>query len=197
MTTTVNPAPAQGATYPGTQKARSAAAKVRQQAPRLLPTLFDRLRDEAPHAKTEAASDYAVTSSQLRDIVQRDLGLLLNTTNAEERLDRVRYPEAAASTINFGIPALAGGFFSSQRWEAIEKVVRRAVEDYEPRLDPETLKVRPLLKEGAFENYNVLLFEIRALINVKPYPLEITVQSSVDLETNRMVIERSGVTSAR
>ncbi len=43
-------------------------------------------------------------------------------------------------------------------------------------------------EDGAAEAYNVLLFEIRALIHLKPYPLAFTVQSAVDLETNRMRI---------
>jgi len=70
----------------------------------------------------------------------------------------------------------------------VERIVRRAIADYEPRLLPDTVTVLPLMKDGAHDQYNVLLFEIRAMINLKPYPLELTVQSSVDLETSRMSI---------
>jgi type VI secretion system protein ImpF len=52
-----------------------------------LPTLLDRLRDDAPHRRTEAPGEYAVTRSQLRDIVQRDLAYLLNTTNLGNQID--------------------------------------------------------------------------------------------------------------
>ena len=55
-----------------------------------------------------------------------------------------------------------------------------------------TVTVVPLMKEGsAAGEYNVLLFEIRALINLQPYPLAFTVQSAVDLETNRMCVVSS------
>lgn len=48
----------------------------------------------------------------MREILQRDLTYLLNTTNREDEIDRTRYPEAASSTINYGVvarkPAEAG-----------------------------------------------------------------------------------------
>ena len=127
----------------------------------------------------------------MRDIVQRDLAFLLNTTNAEDLIDRERHAEAAASTLNFGVPPLAGSYLSQRKWADIERIIRRAVQDYEPRLIPETVSVVPLMKEdGAAEEYNVLLFEIRAQIHLRPYPLEFMVQSAVDLETNRMSVLR-------
>ncbi|MET0207717.1 MAG: GPW/gp25 family protein, partial [Burkholderiaceae bacterium] len=94
------------------------------------------------------------------------------------------------SAVNFGVRPLAGSYLSERRWADIERIIRRAITDYEPRLIPETVTVLPLMKEGASDEYNVLLFEIRAMINLKPYPLELTVQSTVDLETNRMSVTR-------
>lgn len=178
-----------GLAYPGTQTPRQAAGASRANAPRMLPTLFDRLRDEAPSKAAEDAADYAASPNRVRDIVRRDLAYLLNTTNAEDLIDRDRYPEAAASTINFGVPALAGNYLVNRHWEQVEKIIRRAVTDFEPRLIPDSVQVRPLAREGALDTFNVLVFEIRALIACQPYPLEITVQSAVDLETNRMRIE--------
>jgi type VI secretion system protein ImpF len=177
--------------HPGLRSPRpsdAAAARINAQ---LLPTLFDRLRDEMPSRTQELPSEYTATPSQMRDIIQRDLAFLLNTTNAEDLIDRLRYPEAASSSVNYGVPPLAGSYLSERKWADIERVIRRAITDYEPRLIPETVTVLPLMKEGASNEYNVLLFEIRAMINFKPYPLELTVQSAVDLETNRMNVSRS------
>ena len=180
--------------HPGARSLRPAdAAAVRVNA-QLLPTLFDRLRDEAPSRTSELPSEYAVTPARMRDIVQRDLAYLLNTTNAEDLIDRTRHADAASSTINFGVPPLAGSYLSERKWADIERIIRRAIHDYEPRLIPETVTVVPLMKEGgATDEYNVLLFEIRALIHLQPYPLAFTVQSAVDLETNRMRV----ISSAR
>jgi type VI secretion system protein ImpF len=178
------------AVHPGGRSSRPADAIAVRANDQLLPTLFDRLRDEAPSRESEVASDYTVTPQRLRDIIQRDLAFLLNTTNAEDLIDRERYPDVASSTINFGVPPLAGSYLSQRRWSDIEQIIRRAIVDYEPRLMPETVTVRPLMREGKGEQYNVLMFEIRAMINSAPYPLELTVQSSVDLETSRMSIAR-------
>ena len=183
--------------HPGIRLPRPADDRAARANAQLLPTLFDRLRDDAPGRTSERPSDYTVTPGQMRDIVQRDLAFLLNTSNAEDLIDRVRHPEAAASTVNFGVPPLAGSYISERKWADIEVIIRRAITDYEPRLLPGSIKVSPLMKEGASESYNVLLFEIRAMINLKPYPLELTVQSSVDLETNRMSVTRLSRASSR
>ena len=183
--------------HPGIRSPRPPDERAARANAQLMPTLFDRLRDDAPSRIDEASSDYTVSSSQMRDIVQRDLAFLLNTTNAEDLIDRARHPEAAASTVNFGVPPLAGSYISERKWADIERIIRRAITDYEPRLMPDTVKVSPLMKPGAGDSYNFLLFEIRAMINLKPYPLELTVQSSVDLETNRMSVTRPSHGPAR
>ena len=184
-------APARRPTHPGIRVPRPADVPATRSHAQLMPTLFDRLRDDHPARTTESSSEYTLRAAQVRDIVQRDLSCLLNTTNAEGLIDRERHPEAAASSLNFGVPPLAGGHLSEHRWADIERLVRRAIADYEPRLLPETVSVRPLMKDGASDAYNVLVFEIRAMVDLQPYPLELTVQSSVDLETHRMSVTRS------
>ncbi|WP_323043667.1 type VI secretion system baseplate subunit TssE [Paraburkholderia sp.] len=154
----------------------------------LLPTLLDRLRDDAPQQLTECPEDHAPTRAQMRDIVQRDLMFLLNTISMENDLDRGRYPHAASSTINYGIPPLAGAYLVSRKWSDIEEMIQRAVREFEPRLIPDSLAVKPLAGEDAANPYNVLMFEIRGMIHMDPYPLEFLVQSSIDLETSRMNI---------
>jgi type VI secretion system protein ImpF len=176
--------------HPGIRVPRRPGARPTRANAHLMPTLFDRLRDDAPSQLHEAASTYTVTAAQMRDIIQRDLSLLLNTASVHDLIDRDRHPEAASSTINYGVPPLAGSYLSKRKWGDIKEIIKRAILDYEPRLIPDTLKVEPLKQAGANDAYNVLLFEIRAFIDLKPYPLELTVQSAVDLETNRMSVRR-------
>ena len=157
----------------------------------LLPTLLDRLRDDAPHRQSEAPEEYTVTRKQMRDIVQRDLAYLLNTTSIEDRIDRARHPQAAASTVNFGVPPLAGTFVASRQWNDVEHIISRAIGDFEPRLIPDSLVVSPRTNadaNSAGEHHNVLAFEVRGLIHMDPYPLEFMVQSSLDLETSEIRI---------
>ena len=160
----------------------------------LMPTLLDRLRDDAPHRRVEAPEEYAVTRKQMRDIVQRDLAYLLNTTSIEDRIERERHPQAAASTVNFGVPPLAGTFLASRQWNDIERMIRQAITDFEPRLIPDSLVVSPRQGDEASGHRNVLAFEVRGLVYMDPYPLEFMVQSSLDLETSEIQITsmRSG-----
>lgn len=154
----------------------------------LMPTLLDRLRDDAPHRHVEAAEEYTVTRKQMRDIVQRDLTYLLNTTSIEDQIDRERYPHAASSTVNFGVPPLAGTFLASRQWNDLERMIRRALTDFEPRLISDSLAVSPRHAIGAGEHHNILAFEVRGMVHMDPYPLEFTVQSSLDLDTSEIQI---------
>ncbi|ORF40329.1 type VI secretion system baseplate subunit TssE [Snodgrassella alvi] len=154
----------------------------------LLPTLFDRLRDDAPARKTELSDNYTVSANRLREIVQRDLMLLLNTTNLEDEIDVGKYPQVASSVVNYGVPPIAGQYMHERKWADIEKAIRRAILRFEPRLEASSLGVAPLMKDETKLNYNVLLFEIRGRILTEPYPTSFIVQSAFDLETNRISI---------
>lgn len=154
----------------------------------LLPTLFDRLQDHQPSATTEAADAYTVSRNQMRQIIQRDLIYLLNTINMEDLLDQKTHAASMASTINYGVPPLAGSYLSEQKWVDIELRLKKAIFDFEPRLERESLAIVPLIKEGANNYYNVLLFEIHGVILMDAYPMAFMVQSSMDLETNRLAV---------
>lgn len=181
-----------GGMHPGARILPSRAAPAQKRGERrYLPTLFDRLCDDAPSETAEAPEAYASSRSEMREIIQRDLALLLNTTDQSDLIDAVRFPEAAKSTINYGVPALAGGYLSEKKWADIEAMIRRAILNFEPRLMTETLVVRPLLKEHTAAHYNVLTFEISGHIQMQPYPMEFTVQSNVDLETNRIELHHT------
>ena len=174
---------------PGEQVLPSKRIAVKRQEVRYLPTLFDRLCDDVPSEKSENPNVYTPNRTQMRAIMQRDLGFLLNTTNQSDLFDVYRYSEVAKSTTNFGVPHLAGGYLSEKKWHDIESMIRNAIEVFEPRIIAETLIVRPLLKEQATTQYNVLTFEISGLVQMQPYPMEFTVQSVVDLENHRVELE--------
>lgn len=157
----------------------------------LLPSLFDRLKDDAPRSKTELASDVVLTPARLRSSLQRDLTWLLNTTNLESEENLSSYPTVASSVINYGLPAIAGSYLHSHKWSDIENAIKQAILRFEPRLDPSTLSVTPKRKGETISSYNVLLMEIRGQILTKPYPTEFLVQTSFDLENNQMSMQQT------
>ena len=178
--------------YPGARALPSQrGTPSRRWQNQFLPTLFDRLCDDAPQQDKELPEAYAPSRNGMRAIVQRDLSYLLNTTNQSDLINPDRHPQVLSSTVNYGVPALAGGYLSDRRWADIEKMIRTAILDFEPRLLPGSVAVKPLMKDEGRANYNVLLFEIHATLHMEPYPVEFTVQSSVDLETSRITFKES------
>lgn len=187
LVTDVNETAMPAALHPAARALPSAHGLVQRQGEQVfMPTLLDRLCDDAPHESSEAPQTYAFNRGRMRETVLRDLSLLLNTTDQSDLIDAAQYPAAANSTLNYGVPALAGGYLSEKKWVDIERMIRRAITQFEPRLVPQTLRVKPLLKDQASANYNVLTFEISGHIQISPYPIEFTVQSAVDLENSRI-----------
>ncbi|MGF6477906.1 type VI secretion system baseplate subunit TssE [Paraburkholderia sp. JPY419] len=153
-----------------------------------MPSLIDRLLDDAPARRSERPDAYAPNSEGMRRIIQRDLSLLLNTTNLDDEMDIARYPMLAESVVNYGIPALSGSYLASRNWETVEKMVRNAIVRFEPRLIPESLRIRPLNSENPVR-YSQLVFEIHGLMRWSPYPLEFRIQSAFDIETNHVTFD--------
>ncbi|ECN4641845.1 type VI secretion system baseplate subunit TssE, partial [Salmonella enterica subsp. enterica serovar Enteritidis] len=111
---------------------------------------------------------------------------LLNTISHEGDIDARRYPQAAASVLNYGLPPLAGSFMYEHKWDDISEAIRRAIIRFEPRLNAATLRVTPLLDEARQGSYNTLQFEIRGQILTQPYPTEFLVRSALDMELSRI-----------
>ncbi len=140
--------------------------------------------DNAPYQKIDR--DISVTPVQLKEIIRRDLSFLLNTISHEGDIDARRYPQAAASVLNYGLPPLAGSFMYEHKWDDISEAIRRAIIRFEPRLNAATLRVTPLLDKTRQGSYNTLQFEIRGQILTQPYPTEFLVRSALDMELSRI-----------
>lgn len=156
----------------------------RQAHATLLPTLFERLKDDAPLQHSEAPMDFMITAAKMRELIRDSLSELFNTINLGQSFNTVRYSEAAASVINYGIPPIAGGYLSQVRWVDIERMVRKAVLTFEPRIIPETLCILPPPETQEKFTANTLRFTIQAMIHMDPHPLEFALQSNLDLETS-------------
>ena len=153
----------------------------------LLPTLFERLKDDQPFNKTsESPEDWVVNAAKMRELVRNNLIDILNVVNLDHKdeIDLTRYPHVADSVLNFGIPPVAGRYLSEVRWDDIEKNIRKAVLRFEPRLIPDSLSVVPPADIGKQRTGNTLRFLIKGMIHMDPLPLEFVLQSYLDLETS-------------
>lgn len=157
---------------------------------RLQPALIDRLTDDDPTNPEESPDMRFMSKTRMRDAVLRDLGWLFNTTllSADGALDD--YPEVKRSVLNFGLPPLSGQTASSVDPQIMEAQVKRAILDHEPRILANTLKVEALVSEIQLDHHNQISFRISGQVWAQPVPLEMLLQTDIDLETGRVEIKQ-------
>ncbi|HWK12721.1 MAG TPA: type VI secretion system baseplate subunit TssE [Vicinamibacterales bacterium] len=153
----------------------------------LQPALLDRLTDDQPDKKLEPRMERVMSKRRMREAVLRDLTWLFNTTRLDPEMDPATLPYARRSVINFGLPALSGQTASSLDISDLERSIRQAIVDFEPRILPGTLHVRAL-EVGRFENHNVIGVEISGQLWAQPLPLELLMRTEIDLETGQVEV---------
>ena len=154
---------------------------------RLQPSLLDRLTDLSPASRRESLDQQTLTMAQLRRAVLRDLGWLLNATNLATIDDLPEGSLASRSTLNFGIPGIAG--LGSQALQAggLAARIADAIRAFEPRIRAETVRVvaRPVEREGGLPT---LVLEITGELWAQPVPQQLFLETSIDLETRLAVV---------
>jgi len=154
---------------------------------RLQPALLDRLTDNAPERKHESADQQVLQFHQLRLCVLRDLSWLLNTPKLESVEDLAGAPLAAKSTINFGVPGFTGAAATANMVAALERSIGDSIRAFEPRIRPESLRVR-LRPPPAGDPMPSLVFEIQGELWSKPVPIELFLETSIDVETHTAIV---------
>ena len=154
---------------------------------RLQPSLLDRLTDDQPDQQQESRDRRVLSPSRLRDSVLRDLAWLFNTTNLATLEDLSQHPDAARSVINYGLPDLAGHTVSGIDVPRLERLLRQAIWDFEPRLIRNSVQVR-LFVEDEDSGHNNMIFVIEASLWSQPLPLRLYLRTEVDLENGEVTL---------
>jgi type VI secretion system protein ImpF len=154
---------------------------------RLQPSLLDRLTDEEPDKLQESRERRVLSSQRLRDSVRRDLNWLFNTTNLAAVQSLETYPEVERSTLNYGLPDLAGRTGSSVDRDLMERLLRRAIWEYEPRLLRSSIRVKLTVNHNEL-NHNAMNFSIQAELWAQPLPLRLFLKTDLDLETGEAAV---------
>jgi type VI secretion system protein ImpF len=155
---------------------------------RLQPALLDRLTDEEPDKKLEPRERRVLSKARLRQAVLRDLAWLFNSTRLEGAVSLARAPYVRRSVLNYGLPALSGQTASMLEITDLERAIRQAILDFEPRILPESLQVRALVEVSALDHHNVIGVEIQGHLWAQPVPLELLIRTEIDLETGKVHI---------
>jgi type VI secretion system protein ImpF len=172
------------------RRSRSALIMAEQLTPqeRLQPALLDRLTDDEPDKKLELREQRVLSKSRMRQAVLRDLAWLFNATRLEAEVDFTSAPYARQSVINFGLPSLSGRLASTLEVGDLERAVRQAILDFEPRILPNTLRVSALVELSELDHHNVIGIEIQGQLWAQPVPLDLLVRTEIDLETGKVQI---------
>ncbi len=160
-----------------------------------LPCLLDRLIDEEPSQTGDAARLRTLTLADYRQAVLRDLRWLLNSPrrlSAEDsakwitapRLhphgDVYQFPAVATSVLNFGTRDLGGLTTDGMDTRQLEQDVEDAIKSFEPRILPETVRVRIL---DDYADMGKIAFEITGQLWAMPHAERIAFRTEMDLET--------------
>jgi type VI secretion system protein ImpF len=146
---------------------------------RLQPSLLDRLTDDEPMLAVEARERRVMSVRSLREGVLRDLAWLLNTTNLTSVSERFRLPHVASSVLNFGLPDMSGASLAGMNTTDLERAIRQAIWDFEPRLIRSSVSVKALPTSSSITR---ITFEIEADMWAQPYPERLYIKTELDLD---------------
>ncbi len=157
------------------------------------PTLGE-VADVQVHARSNPAAEpperRLISMRRLRELVQRDLGWLLNTSSLESTEDLDDYPEIRRSVLNFGMPSLAGRAASGIDAAQAAHSLAEALRAFEPRLTRVT--VTPDLS-GEHMDARTLSFNISGELWGRPAPQYLQLRTSLDVESGDVsVVDAAG-----
>lgn len=156
---------------------------------RINPSLLDRLTDEAPGNAAQRGGA-SVSLSELRRSVLRDLAWLFNTTRSLSAEELEARPQIRNSVLNYGLPALSGVAASGLDLGNLERALRQAILDFEPRILPDSVSVKVLGSESP-DHHNVISLYIEGLLWAQPVPIELLLRTQFDLESGQSRVEET------
>jgi type VI secretion system protein ImpF len=123
--------------------------------------------------------------------VLRDLGWLLNSGNLETTDDLTDYPQVVTSVLNYGVSDLAGVTVTAKNVPAMERQIRQAIVNFEPRILENSLKVRI---EADKEKMSIksVTFRIEGQLWAQPLPISLYLSTDLDLDTGGVSVTESG-----
>ncbi len=164
---------------------------------RLQPALLDRLTDDHRLDAADVDDRRTMTKQQIRQAVLRDLSWLLNAVQPFGRIAE-KYPAVAASVLNYGLPPMSGQLASGIDVSILERSIRNAIIQFEPRILADSLQVRAVEFESVMATHNIIEFEISGFLWAQPVPLELLLRTQLDLEAGQVTVkDATGAAVAR
>jgi len=124
--------------------------------------------------------------NELRQVIQRDIALLLNDVYFEAAIPLDDYPEIRTSVLNQGLPELVGRALDRVAMAARAAEITVALRAFEQRLRPETIRVS--FDTGRIAEDNKLHLTISGEIRNALEESWVLFQSTVDLDDGRVEV---------
>ena len=156
-----------------------------EREPTIVPSLLDRLVDEAPGLSREPVPKRSQTVRQLEASVARDLEEMLNTRR--EALEDLSedFHEVRRSLVNYGLPDFTSySLLGPQDKARVQRVLEDAIAHFEPRLQ----RVRVVLEEPRGHD-RALRFRVEALLQVDPAPEPVVFDTVLQLSTQSYQVQ--------
>jgi type VI secretion system protein ImpF len=138
---------------------------------------------------TESSEQRQAVARRLREIVSRDIGVLLNGTPLEMVVDLKGLPLVRQSVLNFGLPATVGKYASSVSRQELARRIEVVLRAFEPRLS--RVRVSPDTEREQAEAHEVSL-RIDAELWGQPAPFQVVLHTSIDVESGKASVSDKG-----
>ncbi|VAW80785.1 hypothetical protein MNBD_GAMMA13-1143 [hydrothermal vent metagenome] len=148
-----------------------------------------KLSKQLDHEQAQYRLRLSAVSSlgEIRACVKRDLDWLLNAHNYFPQKDIEDYPEVRKSVINYGVTDFSGKTTSGIEVRQLERLLKQAIIDFEPRIIKNTLDVH-LIADKTLMNYNAMTFEIEGELWSDPLPIHLHLLTELELENGSISI---------
>ncbi|HEX5126572.1 MAG TPA: type VI secretion system baseplate subunit TssE [Rhodocyclaceae bacterium] len=146
--------------------------------PRIVPSVLDRLFDDAPDERTEPLADFRHGLARLKRSVARDLENLLNTrASSVSNLDA--FPELNKSVLTYGLPDYSNLSAASETdRNRIRASIEQTISLFEPRLEKTRVALRTSEASAA-----QFAFHIEAMLRVDPIPEPVIFDAVLEVST--------------
>src|SRR5262249_7154488 len=101
------------------------------------------------------------------------------------------WPQVRNSILNYGLPPLAGAHASAVDIRRLERALRQAIIDFEPRILPDSVTVKAAIESDALDHHNVVSLQIAGLLWAQPIPIELLLRTQLDLESGQNSVEET------
>lgn len=152
----------------------------------VLPSLLDRLTDEAPDSAADPAPSFEASARAFREAVQRDVEWLLNTRRSMVPVPD-RLAELRGSVFTYGLEDTTGlAVNTPDGRKRLHAMMQEALRRFEPRLAD--LRVR-LVEQADAGGAPVVRFTVEATLRMDPSPERVVFDTVLEMSSGAYEVD--------